>query len=97
MKKKADPERDLVKLFGSISRTRILNFLYTFSGRSFYQREIMYETGLALRAVQRELLNLAALGIVKTQRTRNKVYYEINRDSPFFIPLREICGVTDHE
>jgi predicted transcriptional regulator len=54
----------------------------------------MYETGLALRAVQRELGNLASLGLVKTQKTRNRVYYEINRNSHLFKPFKEICGLT---
>jgi len=97
MAKKIDPEEVLVKLFGSISRARILSFLYAFEGQSFYQREIMYETGLTLRAVQRELANLASLGLVKFQRTRNKVYYEINRDSPLFHPFKEVCGLSSRE
>jgi DNA-binding transcriptional ArsR family regulator len=92
MKKKVKPEESLVKLFGSVSRARILAFLYAFSGRSFYQREIMFDTGLALRAVQRELDNLTALGIVKKERTRNRVYYEINSKSHLFRPLAEICS-----
>jgi len=94
MTKRIDPEETLVKLLGSVSRARILSFLYAFEGQSFYQREIMYETGLALRAVQRELENLSSLGIVKIQKTRNRVYYEINRNSPFFKPFKEICGLT---
>ena len=93
MTKRIDSEESLVKLFGSVSRARILNFLYAFEGQSFYQREIMYETGLALRAVQRELENLASLGLLKIQKTRNRVYYEINRNSPFFKPFKEICGL----
>lgn len=94
MTKIIDPEETLVKLFGSVSRARILSFLYAFEGQSFYQREIMYETGLILRAVQRELENLSSLGIVKIQKTRNRVYYEINRNSPFFKPFRQICGLA---
>jgi predicted transcriptional regulator len=94
MTKRIDPEETLVKLFGSVSRARILSFLYAFEGQSFYQREIMYETGLALRAVQRELENLSSLGIVKIQKTHNRVYYEINRNSLFFKPFKEICGLT---
>ena len=89
-----DPGENLVKLFGSVSRARILNFLYAFEGQSFYQREIMYETGLALRAVQRELENLASLSLVRVQKTHDKVFYAINRDSPFFKPFRQICGLT---
>ena len=93
MTKGMDPEETLVRLFGSVSRARILNFLYAFEGQSFYQRQIMYRTGLALRAVQRELQNLASLGLVKIQKANNKVYYEINRDSPFFKPFEGICGL----
>lgn len=93
MKKgEADPEQILNKLFGSVTRARILCLLYTFPGQTFYQREIMYETGLSLRPVQRELNNLVWLGIVKKQTTRNRVYYGINPDSSFFKPLKAICG-----
>lgn len=97
MSKRSGLEDNLVKLFGSISRARILGFLYAFSGQSFYQREIMFETGLALRAIQRELGNLVTLGIVKKKATRNRVYYEINRDSPFFKPLREVYELISEE
>jgi predicted transcriptional regulator len=90
MKRKPGSKEDLVKLFGSVSRSRILSILYAFPGQSFYQREIMFETGLALRAIQRELGNLALLGIVKTQKTHNKVYYALDRGSAFFRPLGEI-------
>jgi len=92
MNNTSNPEEFLVKLFGSVSRARILSFLYTSVGQSFYQREIMFETGLSLRPVQRELSNLVNLGIVKKQTARNKVYYGINPESPFFRPLREIYG-----
>jgi hypothetical protein len=82
MKRKPDSEENLVMLFGSVSRARILGFLCGFSGQSFYQREIMCDTGLALRAVQRELGNPVTLGIVKKQMTRNRVYYEIDPSCP---------------
>ncbi len=91
-KGKGDPEEFLNKLFGSVTRARILCILYALPGQSFYQREIMYETGLSLRPVQRELNNLLRLGIVKKQVTRNRVYYEINSDSTFFKPLKALCG-----
>jgi DNA-binding MarR family transcriptional regulator len=91
-KDKEGPEKTLTKLFGSVSRARILCYLYSFPGQTFYQREIMYETGLLLRPVQRELDNLVKLGIIKKQRTRNRVYYGIDRDAPFFGPLGAICG-----
>ena len=92
MKSKTDPKEVLTKLFGSVSRARILELLLPHSGRTFYQREIMFETALSLQPTQRELANLLDLGIVKKRETRDRVYYEINTLSPFFKPLCEICG-----
>jgi hypothetical protein len=81
----------LTKLFGSISRARIIELLVSQMGRAFYQREIMFETGLSLHPTQRELENLIDLGIIKKRDTRDRVYYEIDTHSPFFKPLCEIC------
>jgi predicted transcriptional regulator len=88
----SDSEEILSRLFGSVSRARILEFLLSHAGSSFYQREIMYETGLTLQPTQRELKNLLDLGIIKKRETAGKVYYEIDPLSPFFKPLREIYG-----
>jgi hypothetical protein len=89
---KGHPEADeiLAKLFGSVSRARIIGFLVSQVGRALYQREIMYETGLSLHPTQRELENLFDLGIVKKRETRDRVYYEIDTHSPFFKPLSEL-------
>ena len=84
-------EENLAKLLGSVSRARILLLLFAHVGREFYQREIMYETGLSLQPVQRELANLVDLGIIRKQETPNRVYYEINQESSLFKPLKETC------
>ena len=86
-----DPDEILSRLFGSVSRARILEFLLSHAGKAFYQREIMFETGLTLQPTQRELKNLFDLGIIKRRETRDKVYYEIDTLSRFFKPLCEIC------
>ena len=86
-----DPEEILVRLFGSVSRARILQFLLSHAGRAFYQREIMFETGLSLQPTQRELKNLFDLEMIKRRETLDRVYYEIDTLSLFFKPLREIC------
>jgi predicted transcriptional regulator len=95
-KSKADPEQILNKLFGSVTRARILCLLHTFPGQSFYQREIMFETGLSLRPVQRELANLVDLGIITKQEKQNRVFYHVNSNSPFFKSLGEIFGAGSH-
>jgi predicted transcriptional regulator len=79
-----------VRLFGSISRARILALLIDQQGQQLYQREIMYEIGFPLQPVQGELKNLVDLGIVKKVRAPNRVYYEIKSTPiPLFInPLK---------
>jgi hypothetical protein len=91
MSHRLDPDEILSRLFGSVSRARILEFLVSRAGRAFYQREIMFEAGLSLQPTQRELKNLFDLGIIKRRETVDKVYYEIDPRSPFFRPLCEIC------
>ena len=90
-------EEMAVKLFGSISRPRILNLLLGHPERTFYQREIMYETGLSLQTVQRELENLSHLGILNKRDTRERVHYQANAASPWFKPLQEICGQGERD
>ena len=91
--KNKDPmEKMIVRLFGSTSRPRILRFLLSRPQQAFYQREVMYETGLSLQAVQRELENLFGLGVIKKREANAKVYYQIDTTSPWFRPLKEICN-----
>ena len=85
-------EEMTVKLFGSTSRPRILSLLLSHPQQTFYQREIMYETGLSLQAVQRELENLTDLGILDKRETKERIHYKVNTTSPWFRPLQEICG-----
>jgi DNA-binding Lrp family transcriptional regulator len=97
MVKKSATEEGLVRLFGSISRARILALLLDSPGRRLDQREIMYEIGFPLQPVQRELSNLVALGILKRIETYNRVYYEIDVSSPFYEPLKEMYRVVSQQ
>jgi predicted transcriptional regulator len=90
-----DDDERLIRLFGSTSRPRILGLLLADTGKAFYQREIMYETGLSLQTVQRELRNLVTLGILKRQDIDARVYYQIDPTSPLFKPLKEIYHHSD--
>jgi len=90
-----DEEGRLVRFFGSTSRPRILGLLLADTGKAFYQREVMYETGLSLQAVQRELHNLVTLGILKREEIDARVYYRIDPTSPLFKPLKEIYHHSD--
>jgi predicted transcriptional regulator len=90
-------EEMAVRLLGSTSRPRILNLLLGRPQQAFYQREIMYETGLSLQTIQRELENLVRLGILKKRQTKARVYYQVNSTSPWYKPLREICELVGNE
>jgi len=90
MKNRDHKEEMLAKLFGSTSRPRILSLLLSRPQQTFYQREIMHETGLSLQTVQRELENLFRLGILKKQEAKARVYYRIDASSPWSKPLKEI-------
>ena len=89
-KKRDESEEMLVRLFGSTSRPRILGLLIKHPEQAFYQREIVYVTGLSLQAVQRELKNLLQLGVLKKREEKAKVYYQIDSSSPWFNPLKAI-------
>lgn len=90
-----DPEKWLSMLFGSGSRARIVLLFCTHPEREFYQREVMYETGLSLQPVQRELANLSRLGILAARRTKARVYYRLDTSrsvSRSLIQLVEFAG-----
>jgi predicted transcriptional regulator len=84
-------EEMTVRLFGSTSRPRILGLLLSHPQQTFYQREVMYGTGLSLQTVQRELENLRRLGILKKRETKGRIYYQTDTTPPWFRPLKEIC------
>ena len=67
-----------------------LHFFLSHPQHTFYQREIMYETGLSLQTAQRKLESLIRLGILIRRETKARVYYQVNSTSPWFRPLREI-------
>ncbi len=93
--KQGSDNKELVRLFGSVSRVRILALLSDHPHQPFYQRQIVFGTGLSLQAVQRELRNLVSLGILKRTGANHRVYYEINPASSLFKPLREICALSE--
>ena len=78
---------------GSLTRVRILLFLLEQKDQKVYQRQIMYETGLSLNPVQRELVNLTSLGILVKEKTRSHVYYSLNQASPLLNNLAGIIGI----
>jgi hypothetical protein len=79
-------EWTLSRLFGSTSRARILILFFGQPKQKNFQREVVFETGLSLQAVQREL------GILKKEKTRFRVYYSLNYQSPL---LDHLAGIIE--
>jgi DNA-binding transcriptional ArsR family regulator len=80
----------LESLFGSKTRVKILALLLTNPGHAYYVREITRNIEEQINSVRRELLNLKALGIVKSQEKRGKIYFEANQKFEFFNELKKI-------
>lgn len=80
------------QLFGSKTRVKLLQLFYSNPNRSFYVREITRKIDEQINSVRRELANLLNVGIITSDTSNNKVYYEVNQKYEFYPPLQEIFG-----
>ncbi len=80
------------QLFGSKTRVKLLQLFYGNPNRSFYVREITRKIDEQINSVRRELSNLLSIGIITSDNTNNKLYYEVNQKYDYFSPLTEIFG-----
>lgn len=77
-------------LFGSKTRVKLLSLLLTNPGHAFYVRELTRKIDEQINSVRRELLNLKAIGLVKSTEKRGKVYYEVNQKFDFYPELKKM-------
>src|ERR1700739_1043517 len=80
------------QLFGSKTRVKLLQLFYSNPNRSFYVREITRKIDEQINSVRRELSNLLSIGIITSDNTNNKLYYEVNQKYEYFDPLQQIFG-----
>lgn len=80
------------QLFGSKTRVKLLQLFYGNPNRSFYVREITRKIDEQINSVRRELANLLSIGIIVSDNTNNKLYYEVNQNYEYYAPLQEIFG-----
>jgi len=73
--------------------------LFGHAEEMFYVREIARACGRGMGAVQRELAQLAAAGVLRRSIRGNQVYYQANPECPVFEELRGLViktvGVAD--
>lgn len=53
-------------------------------------REITRKIDEQINSVRRELANMLSVGIIKSETSNNRLYYEINTDYPYYAPFRQI-------
>jgi hypothetical protein len=71
---------ELEALFSSTARVEVLCLFLLNPGRQYYQREIERETGLPIRAVQREVGRMEGIGLLLRTTEGNRVFYRLNAD-----------------
>ncbi len=85
------------QLFGSKTRVKLLQLFYSNPNRSFYVREITRKIDEQINSVRRELANLLSIGIIASDNTNNRLYYEVNQSYEFYKPLKAIFGSGSFE
>lgn len=86
---------DLVKLFGSRSRVKLLEKLViedtvSKNGTGFFIRELCRDTDEQINAVRRELMNLEHQWLLKSYEQNKKKYYTMNRNCPIYEHIRDM-------
>lgn len=79
-------------LFGSKTRVKLLHLFLNNPNRAFYVREITRKIDEQINSVRRELANMLSVGIIKSETSNNRLYYEINQEYQHYEPLRQIFG-----
>lgn len=77
-------------LFGSKTRVKLLHLFLSNPGRAFYVREITRKIDEQINSVRRELANMLNVGIIKSETSNNRLYYEVNQEYAYYEPLRQI-------
>ncbi len=75
-------------LFGSKTRVKLLRLFMSNNNRSFYVREITRKIEEQINSVRRELANLLSLGVITSDSTNNKLYYEVNQKYEHYDALK---------
>src|ERR1035437_8137386 len=80
------------QLFGSKTRVKLLRLFYGNPNRSFFVREITRKIDEQINSVRRELANLLNIGIITSDTSNNKLYYEVNQKFEYYDALLFMFG-----
>lgn len=79
-------------LFGSKTRVKLLHLFLNNPNRAFYVREITRKIDEQINSVRRELANMLSIGIIQSDSSNNRLYYEVNQSYVHYEPLKAIFG-----
>ncbi len=77
-------------LFGSKTRVKLLHLFLSNPGKAFYVREITRLIDEQINSVRRELANMLGVGIITSETSDNKLYYQVDQRYEYYVPLRAI-------
>ena len=78
------------KLFGSKTRVKLLHQFMNHPGQAFYVREITRIIDEQINSVRRELSNMLEVGVITSDTSDNKLYYQVNQRYEYYTALRAI-------
>jgi len=82
-------------LFGSKTRVKLLHLFLNNPNRAFYVREITRKIDEQINSVRRELANMLNVGIIQSETSNNRLYYEVNQEFTHYEALKAIFSETD--
>lgn len=82
-------------LFGSKTRVKLLHLFLNNPNRAFYVREITRKIDEQINSVRRELANMLNIGIIQSDSSNNRLYYEVNQNYAYYEPLRAIFADSE--
>jgi hypothetical protein len=85
------------QLFGSKTRVKLLRLFFSNPNRSFYVREITRIVDEQINSVRRELANMLSLGIITSDSSNNKLYYEVNQKYEYYKALHLMFSEVDNK
>ncbi|GAG05009.1 unnamed protein product [marine sediment metagenome] len=78
----------------SRNRRAILGLLFGHADEAFYLRQLVRTLGGGVGAIQRELKQLAAAGIIRREVRGKQVYFQADPDCPIFHELKSLMAKT---
>ena len=88
------PNSSIADALFSKVRQRVLTVLFGTPDRSFYTNEVIGLAQSGAGAVQRELADLAAAGLLTVRKQGNQKHFQANAASPVFVELRSLVLKT---